>query len=149
MSQTPLPEEKVSTSTPTGGGTERLESATNTLNKRILIGIVSAALFISFFLPWANFFGAKLSGLDIQKNFSSYALVWALPAFALITFVANAANQNTNLVHRVTGAIPFCILVYSMNQLGNDVWQIFLPGAWLALASGAILMFAPNPAKKA
>jgi hypothetical protein len=140
--QTPLPEEQAQTSA--SSSTESAQSVT----RRNIISLVCVILLISFFLPWANFFGANLSGLDIQKNFSSFKLVWVLPTMALIAFIANIAGSRTSLFHRLAGAVPFIIFLYSLGKFSNDLWEMLLPSAWLALVSGAILLCGSNQIKK-
>jgi len=98
-------------------------------------------------MPWAGFFGGKISGLDIQKNMDSYKLVWFLPACAIITLALNMGGAQTALVRRIAGAVPFAILAYSLNKFGSDLFQILEWGGWVALAAGIILLIVPSSAK--
>jgi len=124
--------------------THNPHSRGGSLGCRILISLSAAALFASFFLPWAIFFWGQLSGLDIQKNFSSYKLVWLLPAGALLTVILSATGLPMGVLRRVAGAIPFAILIYSLARFGSDFWQMIAWGGWLALAAGAVLVIVPN-----
>ncbi len=119
-----------------------------TIGRPFLINISALTLAASFFLPWVTVLGKGLTGLDIQRNFSSYQLVWVLPVLALLALVLNAARVETKIVRRVAGAAPFLILGYAINQLGNDVLQIIAPGGWVALVSGAVLSMIPNAPKQ-
>jgi hypothetical protein len=122
--------------------------ATKTLvGRRNRISIASAVLLGSFFLPWIKFFGANISGLDIQKNFSSYKYVWLLPVFAALTFILNISGVGTDLMRRVAGIVPFTILIYSVHRFGSDLWSSILIGGWLALVSGIGLLVIPNEPK--
>ena len=102
---------------------------------------------LSFFLPWITFLGAKLNGVDIQKSFSSYWFVWLMPLLALVALILNMANQNTSFIRRIAGLCPFAILAYSTNRLGNDLIEHLEFGAWLALITGAALVFIPGEGK--
>ncbi len=98
-------------------------------------------------MPWATFLGGNISGLDIQRHFKSYQLVWLMPALAGITLVMNMAGAPTNLTRRIAGLVPFGILAYSLNRFGSDLFQILSWGGWIALATGIALIVAPCPAK--
>ena len=117
--------------------------------QRILIGIAAAVVCASFFLPWVNFLGGNLSGLDIQKNFTSYRLVWLVPALAIVTLVLNIGGLSTNLIRRIAGLCPFVILAYALNQMGSDLFQMVMIGGWLALIGGVALICIPNGRKPA
>src|SRR5881409_2612133 len=78
------------------------------------ISLSEATLCLSFFLPWIQFLGAGLSGLDIQRNFSSYRLVWLMPVLAVVVLVLSLARQNTGFIRRLAGFCPFVILIYAM-----------------------------------
>jgi hypothetical protein len=112
--------------------------------QRILIGIAAAVVLFSFFLPWVNFLGGNLSGLDIQKNFASYRLVWLVPALAIVTLVLTIGGLSSNLIRRIAGLCPFVILAYALNQMGSDLFQMVMIGGWLALIGGAALICIPN-----
>ena len=112
-----------------------------------LVSFSAAVLVLSFFLPWIPFLGANLSGMDIQKNFSSYQLVWLMPLLALIALILNLARQNAGFIRRIAGLCPYAILVYSMNRLGSDLIKHLELGAWLALIAGAALVFIPGERK--
>ena len=53
-----------SESTPTNAAPE---NKTVSLNRTQLVNLCAAGLGVSFFLPWAQLFGANLSGFDLQK----------------------------------------------------------------------------------
>src|SRR5437899_497825 len=90
------------TTTPSPGSSAKL--------RHDLVSLSAAALCLSFFLPWIKFLGAGVSGLDIQKNFSSYRLVWLMPLVAFFALVANMARQDTSIIRRLAGLCPFAIL---------------------------------------
>jgi hypothetical protein len=117
--------------------------------QRIFIGIAAGVVCASFFLPWVNFLGGNLSGLDIQKNFASYRLVWLLPALAIVTLVLTIAGLRDNVVRRIAGLCPFVILAYALDQMGSDLFQMVMIGGWLALIGGAALICIPNGRKPA
>jgi len=109
-----------------------------------LITLAAAAVFFSFLSPWVKLLGADISGLDIQKNFPSYRLVWLLPVFAGATILINIAGQKTDLIRRLAGLCPFVILVYALNELGSQLFQSIAIGGWLALVGGAALILIPT-----
>jgi len=143
MEQTPL-QEQIQTSS-SSIQPPQPSKASNT--PRNIISIAAAVLAASFLMPWAGFFGGKISGLDIQKNMDSYKLVWFLPACAIITLALNMGGAQTALVRRIAGAVPFAILAYSLNKFGSDLFQILEWGGWVALAAGIILLIVPSSAK--
>ena len=127
--------------------TAKQRNQTGGSSQRLLVSFCATVLIASFFMPWATFLGANISGLDIQKNFESYKLVWILPACALVTLVLNIAGLPTGLVRRVAGAVPITILIYSLVKFGSDFFQLIAWGGWLALAVGIVLIVVPAAAK--
>lgn len=144
MEQTPL-QEQVQTSSSPSIQPSQPTKASNTA--RHIISVAAAVLAASFLMPWAGFFGGNISGLDIQKNMDSYKLVWFLPACAVVTLVLNMTGAQTALVRRITGAVPFAILAYSLNKFGSDLFHVLAWGGWVALAAGIVLVIVPSPAK--
>jgi hypothetical protein len=115
--------------------------------QRTLISVAATAVILSFILPWVNILGSNISGMDIQKNFPSYRLVWLVPVSAIITLLLNFAGQNINLLRRLAGLCPFVILAYALNQTGSDLLKIISVGGWLALIGGGALICIPNVRK--
>jgi hypothetical protein len=146
MSDSNHPEEKVVSTT---AQTTPATPACTPQSQRILIGIAAIVVCASFFLPWVTFLGANMSGLDIQKNFTSYKLVWLVPTLAVITLVLNFAGVRDNVVRRIAGLCPFVILAYALNQMGSDLFKIIMIGGWLALIGGVALICIPNGCKPA
>jgi len=112
--------------------------------QRNLINLSAAGLCFSFFLPWVSMLGRGVSGLDLQKHFESYKLVWFLPILAVVTLILNMAGQGTDLFRRVTGFCPFVILIYALNQIGTDLFKGVVIGGWVALGAGAALILIPS-----
>ncbi len=117
------------------------------VSRRRYIALISAALLVSFFLPWTHILGANVTGLDIQKNFDSYKLVWLLPATAGLSLIMTIIGRGEEIMRQVAGVVPFIIAIYSYSKFGNDLWRIIAPGGWLALATGACLVFLPRKSK--
>jgi len=120
-------------------------SDTKARSLHALISFGASALFISFFLPCINIMGAKLNGWDIQRNFSSYQIIWVMPLLAALVFVLNAFRVKTDIVRYLAGL--FCILGYAIHTLGKDVIQALEGGAWLGLTAGLALILIPSPHK--
>jgi hypothetical protein len=146
MEQVPL-QEQTQTSTSNPSSTPQTPPNRGTHTCRNITSLAAAVLLASFFTPWATFFGGNISGLDIQKNFESYKLVWLLPACAGVTLALNLAGAPTGLVRRIAGAVPFALLAYSLNKFGSDLFQILSWGGWLALAAGIVLIVVPSDSK--
>jgi hypothetical protein len=143
MEQTPLQEQVQTSSSPPPQQLQTKPSVT----ARNVISVSAAVLGVSFFMPWMMFFGANISGLDIQKNFPSYKLVWFLPACAAYVLIMNMAGKSKASDRRIAGAVPFAILAYSLNKFGTDLFQALSWGGWVALAAGFVLIAAPSPSK--
>ena len=144
MEQSPLHEQVQTSSSPS---VQQSQPAKPSTTSRNVISVSAAVLGASFFMPWMTFFGGNISGLDIQKNFPSYKLVWLLPACAAITLVLTVAGKATAWDRRIAGAVPFAILAYSLNKFGSDLFRVLSWGGWVALAAGIVLVIVPSPAK--
>lgn len=146
MEQSPL-QGQVQTSTNNPSSTQQSPSNHSTNTCRNITSIAAAVLLASFFAPWTTFLGAKISGLDIQKNFESYKFVWLVPACALVALILNMAGLRTASVRRAAGGVPVAILIYSLNKFGSDFFQLIAWGGWLALAAGTVLIIVPADSK--
>jgi hypothetical protein len=124
-----------------------LENQTVSLNRAQPVNLCALGLGVSFFLPWANFFGATPSGFDLQKMGDEHRLLWAIPIFCAITIIAGFAKQSQKHVAQLTGALPYCVGIYWYNKLGRDLPHILTYGAFLSLAFGAALFVLPRNAK--
>ena len=128
-------------------------TATETTNQTIspvrtqLINLCALGLGVSFFLPWANFFGAKPSGFDLQKLGHEQRWLWLIPIFSTITIFAGVTKHSQKIIGQLTGALPFCVGAYWYNKLGGDLTQILAFGAYLSLIFGAALFILPRKAK--
>jgi hypothetical protein len=112
-----------------------------------LVYLCAAGLGVSFFLPWANFFGAKLSGFDLQKMGDEQRLLWLIPMFCVITILAGFAKASQHIAARMTGALPFIVGIYWYYKIGSDLTQLLTYGAYLSLIFGAALFILPRRAK--
>jgi hypothetical protein len=108
---------------------------------------LSGGCLFFFLVAMGKFAWCRLSGLDIQKNFPAYRLVWLLPVLAGATILINLAGQKTDLIRRLAGLCPFVILVYALNELGSQLFQSIAIGGWLALLGGAALIVIPTTRK--
>jgi len=112
-----------------------------------LINLCALGLGISFFLPWAQIFGANLSGFDLQKMGDEQRLLWAIPVFCAITIIAGFAKQSQKDVAQITGALPYVVGVYWYLKLKDDFFHVLVFGAFLSLAFGAALLILPRNGK--
>ena len=132
-----------STATPTSSGQNQNVS----LSRTQLVNLCAAGLGVSFFLPWARFFGANLSGFDLQKMGNEQRLLWLIPICCAITIFAGASKRGQQIAGQLTGVLPFCVGVYWYTKLGHDLFQILSYGAFLSLAFGLALFILPRKSK--
>jgi len=85
---------------------------------------------------------ARPSGLDIAKEGGNDALLFSLPAFALIALFVALTGKNYKILGQLAGIVPFAILAYGLNQFGKDLFQGLQIGAWLCLVFGLALVVA-------
>jgi hypothetical protein len=104
-----------------------------------LVNLCALGLGVSFFLPWANFFGVNLSGFDLQKMGDEQRLLWLIPVFSAVTILAGIAKRSQKIVVEITGVLPFLAGAYWYYKLGHDLTHILSYGAFLSLAFGAAL----------
>jgi hypothetical protein len=135
----PAPSPVRSPAAPTSGSSPKLQHT--------LVAVGAATLCFSFFLPWVKLLGAGLNGLDIQKHFESYRLVWLMPVLAIGVLLLNLAGLTTGGIRRFVGLCPFAILAYAMSQLGVELLKEIQVGGWLALLAGAVLILIPSEPK--
>lgn len=112
-----------------------------------LTNLCALGLGISFFLPWANFFGAHLSGFDLQKLGNEQRLLWLIPIFSAITIFAGITKRSQKIIGQLTGALPFCVGAYWYNKFGSDLTHILMYGAFLSLIFGTALFILPRKSK--
>lgn len=117
------------------------------LGRTQLVSLCALGLSISFFLPWANFFGAKLSGFDLQKLGAEQRLLWLIPILCAVTIFAGITKRSQKIAAQLTGALPFVAGIYWYSKFGSDLFRILTFGAYLSLIFGAALFVLPRNAK--
>ena len=123
------------------------QNQTVSLGRTQLVNLCAVGLGVSFFLPWAHFFGAELSGFDLQKMGDEQRLLWSIPIFCAITIFAGVTKRSQQIVGQLTGALPFCVGIYWYSKIGSDLTHILTYGAYLSLIFGAALFVLPRKAK--
>ena len=123
------------------------ENQTISLSRAQLVNLCALGLGISFFLPWAQFLGASISGFDLQKLGDRQRLLWLIPIFCAITIFAGITKRSQKIAGQLTGALPFVIGVYWYMKLGGDMFRILAFGAYLSLAFGLALFILPRKSK--
>jgi hypothetical protein len=119
------------------------------LTPRVQIAsICSVLLVISFFLPWfrALFGFVNVSGFMLGNEDGYAKLVWAMPAFALVSLLAGLSGNRLQVPGQLAGAIPFGFLGYALYHHGTEFFNIIEAGGWLALISGAVLFVSASKA---
>jgi len=124
-----------------------VQNQTTSLSRAQLVNLCAAGLGVSFFLPWAQFFGANLSGFDLQKMGDEQRLLWLIPICCAITIFAGVTKHSQKIAGQLTGALPFCVGIYWYTKLGSDLFHILSYGAFLSLAFGAALFIVPRKSK--
>jgi hypothetical protein len=112
-----------------------------------LVNLCAVGLGISFFLPWANFFGANLSGFDLQKIGDEKRFLWLIPICCTITIFASVVKRSQKIAGEMTGVLPFIVGIYWYQKLGSDLFHILTYGAFLSLIFGAALLILPRTVK--
>jgi hypothetical protein len=123
------------------------DNQTVTLTRAQLVNLCAVGLGVSFFLPWANFFGANISGFDLQKAGDGQKLLWSIPIFCAITIFAGIAKRGQQIAGQLSGVLPFAVGVYWYSKLGKDMFQILTFGAYLSLAFGLALVILARKSK--
>lgn len=112
---------------------------------RRLLDICATSLFFCFFLPWVNLLLVKPSGFDLAKAGGAWVLIWALPAFCLVTVLAGLSQQKWHKPAAVvTGFIPFVILFIGLFNHGEDLIQQLRPATHVGFFVGLVLIFLPT-----
>jgi hypothetical protein len=127
--------------------TAKPENQTVSLSLPHLVNLCAAGLGVCFFLPWAQIFGANLSGFDLQKMGGGQRLLWLIPIFCVITIFAGIAERGQQIAGQLAGALPFCVGIYWYTKFGSDLFHILSYGAFLSLAFGLALFILPRKSK--
>ena len=117
------------------------------LGRTQLTSLYALGLGISFFLPWANFFAAKLSGFDLQKLGAEQRLIWLIPILCAVIIFAGITKCSQKIAGQLTGALPFIVGIYWYAKLGSDLFHILTFGAYFSLIFGAALFVLPRNVK--
>jgi hypothetical protein len=123
------------------------EKQTVSLGRAQLVNLCAAGLGVCFFLPWAQFLGASISGFDLQKAGGGQLLLWSIPVFCLITIFAGITKRGQQIAGQLAGALPFAIGIYWYMKLGGDLFRILAFGAYLSLGFGLALLILARKSK--
>ena len=123
------------------------ETQTVNLGRAELISLGAVGLGVSFFLPWTNFFGANLSGFDLQKLGDEQRLLWLIPICCTVTIIFGVKKISQRIIGEITCALPFLVGGYWYYKLGSDLFHILAYGAYLSLIFGAAMSVLLKKAK--
>ncbi len=123
------------------------ENQTVKFDRTQLVNLCALGLGVSFFLPWAHVLWGNISGFELQKAGDEQRLLWLIPIFCAITIFAGVTKYSQDVAARLTGLLPFCVLVYWYQKLGSDLLNALMIGAYLSLLFGAALMVLPKKTK--
>lgn len=140
------PENK--TQTPTGPpSTTDTDHPRVSLNLSQIVSLCAAGLLVSFFLPWINFLGLKLSGFELGKSGDKGLLLWLIPVLGALVIFAGITRRSQKMVAQLVGVLPFFVLGYGIYREGKDLLQVLGMGAYIALLLGAVLFVLPRWSK--
>jgi hypothetical protein len=133
------------------------------MDRRTLSIVLGLALLVSFFLPYLNMGGMKISGLDIVKNAGEsrdpvMTYIWLVFPLSGLMLLIGALNKGNYPGGRALWlwlpllAILFILFIYPLiNDSGTKFGDLFKNfgagfgiGLWLAIAASVIGIFA-NP----
>ena len=123
------------------------ENQTVNLGRTQIVNLCALGLGISFFLPWANIFGANISGFELQKAGGGQLLLWLIPIFSAITIIAGMTKRSQQIAGQLSGVLPFAVGVFWYIKLGQDMFQVLAFGAYLSLACGLALLILARKSK--
>jgi hypothetical protein len=112
-----------------------------------LTSLCAVGLGVSFFLPWAQIFGASLSGFDLQKMGDEQRFLWLIPVGCVITILAGVTKRSQQIIGQLTGLLPFLVGIYWYVKIKDDLFHVLTYGAFLSLIFGAALFILPRKAK--
>ena len=105
--------------------------------------IAAGGVAICFFLPWAQIFGFGVSGYNLAQLGSYGNWAWVILISSIITILTFAMETETmiaRLIAGVTGALPIIGLMYAVNNIGQNVFQVLSIGVYLGVLSGSALL---------
>ncbi|MEI8288153.1 MAG: hypothetical protein WCH99_01670 [Verrucomicrobiota bacterium] len=115
------------------------ENQSINLNRAQLVNLCAIGLGVSFFLPWAHFFGTTPSGFDLQKLGDEQRFLWLIPICCAIIVFAGVTKRSQKIIGQFTGALPFIVGIYWYSKFKNDLFHILGYGTILSLIFGAAL----------
>ncbi len=107
----------------------------------------------SFFLPWTDFFGIRVSGFDLTELGSYLRFTWVVPALGGLVVAVSVlqAGGSQRVMAVAAGLAPWALLVVVVADMGVEVIQLLSVGAYLALLAGLTLLFTasrPSPTRE-
>lgn len=129
--------------------TKPANTPSRTLLTTHLVSICAVGLLICFFLPWSNVILGNLSGFRlVAEGGGKFVLLWSIPIFSALTIFAGITQRHQRIAALLTGALPLCVLAYSLHQIGSELLQFLGLGAWLSLVFGLALLILPHRLKR-
>ena len=136
------------------------------ISKKWLTIFCGAILLVSYFLPWVNWDGSRVTGyalasgdffklseakLDLTNPFPklsfSFFVFWLIPVLAAITIFLTATNKKTGLLVFITGALSLSLaavyIVFTNFGVGKNVLEIMTIAIWVhIIAALGLILFA-------
>ena len=108
------------------------------------IGLCAAIIALSFFLPWINFLGFKLSGFDFtQKSGGASFLLWVVPFFGIVALTASITKTNLKTAACLAGIAPLIVLGYGFTDSGADLLKMLDVGGYIAIVAAFCMLILP------
>ena len=117
------------------------------LNLSQTVSLCAGGLLVSFFLPWINFLGLKLSGFDLAKSGDKGLLLWLILVLCALVIFAGITKRSQKMAAQLVGILPFFVLGYGIYREGKDLLHFLGLGAYIALLLGAVLFVLPRRLK--
>lgn len=122
--------------------------------------VCAGALIAGFFMPWVSISGCSVPGYKIPEmaggfqqlgkildgdgdpHMLVYYSPYIVPIFALLVMLntLNGESAGSRALTLITGASPFVLFLYSLNEAGEKLFDILAIGSYWTLTAAAALL---------
>lgn len=113
------------------------------INQNMPTFLASIGMCGGFFMPWVTIGGVVgITGHTLAKMSYEGQGVWAILVIAAVAAITHM-DKPVRGINIWAGILPFGLLAYCRNKMGKELFENLGFGAWLILACGLVLIFAP------